>query len=425
MSDSPAITARLARFLSTIAPGIFLIGYVIGTGSVTTMASAGAKYGLSLVWTLVLAVGFTFIMFVAVARATMLSRQTLLSAIRGVGGSGAMRAMTSGLAMLMLAGMVCTQIASIVGVMGIVTDVVRERTGQVFGAEFPPLATAILATVFLYGLFYIGRHELFLKVLAFLVALMGLSFLVTMLVVLPKASEFARGLIPSVPAEGNPQLLIAGMVGTTMAAVCLITRSYLVYEKGWTPADRAIEARDSLVSVSLMLLINVAIMASAAGTMYLAGLEVNQAIDMVRTLEPIAGSFAVNAFVVGIVAAGLSSLFPNYVLLPWLIIDYFGLERDIRRPAFRGIVLFTALFGLFIPLFGGRPVPIMIASQALSPVVMPVMVVLTWLVLRKHDRGPERINGPLMQAGMAVTVVFSLFMLYTAAQGFLAAYFPG
>jgi manganese transport protein len=34
--------------LSTIGPGLFLIGYNIGTGSVTTMAKVGAEYGMTL-----------------------------------------------------------------------------------------------------------------------------------------------------------------------------------------------------------------------------------------------------------------------------------------------------------------------------------------------------------------------------------------
>ena len=37
---------KFLRFLSLVGPGIFAIGYTIGTGSVTSMAKAGADYGL-------------------------------------------------------------------------------------------------------------------------------------------------------------------------------------------------------------------------------------------------------------------------------------------------------------------------------------------------------------------------------------------
>ena len=161
--------------------------------------------------------------------------------------------------------------------------------------------------------FWIGRHQVFLKVLAVLVTMMAFSFIATMLVVIPDLTSFLSGLIPSVPAEGNSQLLIASMVGTTMAGVCLITRSTLVIEKGWTQADFKTEHRDAFFAVTVMLFINIAIMAAAAGTLFVQGMEVRHAVDMIRALEPFAGPLAATLFVVGIISAGLSSLFPNSV----------------------------------------------------------------------------------------------------------------
>jgi len=53
--------AKLALFL----PGIFLLGFNIGTGSVTTMAKAGATYGMSLLWTVLISCAATYIMITA------------------------------------------------------------------------------------------------------------------------------------------------------------------------------------------------------------------------------------------------------------------------------------------------------------------------------------------------------------------------
>ena len=407
-------TKRLKQFGSSIAPGVFLIGYVIGTGSVTTMAAAGAKYGLSLIWTGVVASLFTYIMFVAISKATIVTGKTLLHNFREHFGSA--------WAIFVMAGLMTTQIASIIGVMGIVSDVVREATIPLTadGAGVPTLYSALFFSLLLYGLFWIGRHQAFLKVLAILVAFMGFSFIATMLMVLPEPTAFLRGLIPAVPDEGNAQLLIAGMVGTTMASVCLITRSTLVIEKGWTPKDFKTEHRDALISVTMMLVINVAIMAAAAGTLFVRGMEVRHAVDMIQALEPLAGSLAAMLFVVGIVSAGLSSLFPNYLLGVWLLSDYLGLPRDTRRPAYRILVAVCASVGLVIPIFGGSPVAIMIASQAISPVIMPVMAVLTALLLLKKDVVGPHENSRLMNAGLAVTVLFTFYMLYTAVLGFAA-----
>jgi len=64
--------------LSAIWPGLFLIGYNIGTGSVTTMAKAGAEFGMTLFWALVLSCIFTYILMVAYGQMTLVSGNTAL-----------------------------------------------------------------------------------------------------------------------------------------------------------------------------------------------------------------------------------------------------------------------------------------------------------------------------------------------------------
>ena len=68
----------MRRTLNAFGPGVFILGYIIGTGSVTSMASSGARFGLSLLWALALSCACTFIMNVAVSRVTMLHGDTIL-----------------------------------------------------------------------------------------------------------------------------------------------------------------------------------------------------------------------------------------------------------------------------------------------------------------------------------------------------------
>ncbi len=402
---------RLTDTAKSLAPGIFIIGYVIGTGSVTTMASAGASYGMSLLWTLVLASLFTHIMLVGISRVTILSGDTILHLFR--------RHFGSLITVVIIGSLMATQLTSIIGVMAIVVDVLREWTGTYLGYAVPMLGSATFFTLLLVTLFWVGRHDFFLKVLTSLVSVMGLAFFLTAALVPPAISEVVTGLFPSMPDTGNPKLLIAGMVGTTMASVVLITRSVLVQERGWTSKDLRIVDRDSAVSMTLLFFINAAIMACAAGTLHVQGLEIEAAIDMVKTLEPLAGSIAVTTFVLGILAAGLSSLFPNYLLGPWMISDFLGIPRDMSRGVFRVMVVVAALFGLVVPLFGGKPVQIMIASQAVSPIAMPLLAVFVFVLLNKKSVVGEQRPGPWLNAGLAITVVFSIYMFVIALTGFL------
>lgn len=402
--------SRIKHGAAAFAPGIFIIGYVIGTGSVTTMSVAGASYGMTLLWTLALASLFTHLMIVGISRVTILSGETLLRLFRKHFGVP--------VTALMIVSLAATQITSIIGVMAIVVEVLRAWAAAALGLAVNPVGAAAFLTLALVSLYWVGRHAFFLKVLACLVGVMGLAFFFTAGMVLPDARELAAGLVPGIPEAGNPRLLIAGMVGTTMASVVLFTRSVLVQEEGWQASQLPLVTRDSAVSMTVLFFINAAIMACAAGTLHRQGMEIEAAIDMVRTLEPLAGGLATGGFVIGIVAAGLSSLFPNYLLGPWIAADFLGLPRDMGRAAFRAMVVVASLCGLVVPLLGGRPVNIMIASQAVSPVAMPLLALFVLILLNKKSVAGDRPPSRALNAGLAVTVAFSFYMCFVALSGF-------
>jgi manganese transport protein len=51
---------KITTFFKLLLPGIFLFGFTVGTGSVTSMAKAGADYGMSLLWTIFISCAITF-----------------------------------------------------------------------------------------------------------------------------------------------------------------------------------------------------------------------------------------------------------------------------------------------------------------------------------------------------------------------------
>lgn len=365
--------------MASIAPGLFLIGYNIGTGSITTMASSGAAYGLTMIWPLLLSCIFTYFLIMLFGRYTSLTGLTILTTFRKHFGVG--------VAVFVLISLLVSEWVSCMGVMGVVTQVVQEwsRPLTKSGNGFSPIVVALIFGGMLYYLFWNGQHRIFEKVLAVFVGIMGLSFVMTMFMVIPEPEEVLRGLIPSVPKDSDAMLIMAGMVGTTMGAILYVVRSILVQEKGWGGSDKKAERRDAIVSVSMMFILSVAVMAAAAGTLHPAGLKVDNAIDMVKLMEPLAGRFAISIFVGGIVAAGLSSLFPIILLAPWLFADFNNKPRNMKSRSSRLLVLFGVLLGLVVPIFGGRPVMVMIMSQAMAAIVTPVVLALMLYIYNKKS----------------------------------------
>jgi manganese transport protein len=403
--------SRIRKFFSSIGPGIFIIGYVIGTGSVTTLASSGAKYGMSMTWALALSCFFTYVMIVNISRLTILSGKTLIHLIRSRIGKPA--------AIFIIAGIMITVVSSIVGVTAIAADVFQEWTRMISpgGEGLHPAISAIVIIAILYYLFWFGKHRFFLRAMAVIVALMGISFIGSMFMVIPSASTILQGMIPKIPGGTDAHLILAGLVGTTMAAVVLLSRTYLVDEQKWTLKDLKIENRDAIISLTITFLVSVAILAAAAGTMHPRGIVVEKAIDMVKTLEPITGPLASSIFVIGIIAAAFSSLFPGYLMGPWLIYDYLNIPRKMSRTPVRLAVLGIALLGLIIPVFHGDPVVIMIASQAISPILMPLLILFVFVLINNKKVVGDYKNPLIMNIGLGLTFVFSLAMAYTAYIG--------
>jgi Mn2+/Fe2+ NRAMP family transporter len=304
------------------------------------------------------------------------------------------------------------------GVMGVVTQVVQEWSRPLTrsGEGFSPVVLALIFGAILYYLFWNGKHRIFEKVLAVFVGIMGLSFILTMFMVIPEPSDVLEGLVPRIPDDPDALLIMSGMVGTTMGAILYVVRSILVQEKGWKSGDLKSERRDAIISVSMMFVLSVAIMAAAAGTLHPLGMKVDNAIDMVKLMEPLAGRFAISIFVGGIVAAGLSSLFPIILLAPWLFADFSSRPRNMRSTSSRLLVLFGVLLGLVVPVFGGRPVYVMIMSQALGTIVTPLVLgLMLWIYNKKRIMGDHTL-GRTANLAMALILVFTTGM---AVAGFI------
>lgn len=412
----------LKRLLAIIGPGIFAIGYTIGTGSVTSMAKAGSQYGLQLLWVLVLSCLFSGVLMEAYGRMAAVTGDTALHAVK--------RHLPFGrtLAILILIGVVTAQYTCLGGILTLSSGAIYE-TLALFIPALPKenyagtLGIAAVLIALIYGLLMVGRYSFFEKVLAFFVMLMGLTFLISMFVVWPSPAILRQALVPSIPDEPGALLMIAAFVGTTMAAPTFVTRPLLLKEKGVGVADFKRQTLDAVVSASLMFVISGSIMVVAAGALYAHGKEIVKILDMVNTLAPLAGRFAVALFMAGTLSAGLSSIFPILMVGPLLISDYRVGRMEPRSKAFRLICLAAACSGLIVPALGGRnPVAVTVMAQISNVFVLPLAVaVIIALVNRRALMGKHR-AGPLLNAGLALAGLFACIIAATGLRALLEAW---
>ena len=407
---------KFSKAIALILPGIFLLGFNIGTGSVTAMAKAGATYGMSLLWTIVASCFTTFFMINLYGKYTLATGETALQAFR--------KHIHPAVGIFFIVALTAGVSGSVMGVMGIVADICYEWSRTIIDGGIKPVYFAAFFIAMVYFIFWNGKTQFFQRSLAVIVAIMAASFLLNFFIMMPPPIDILNGLVPNLPEVSadqgkGPFLVIASMVGTTVFSGLFIIRTTLVKEAGWQLSDLKKQRNDAIVSVSLMFIISAAIMAAAAGTLFAEGVGMTKASQMITLLEPLAGKLATAVFAIGIVAAGVSSQFPNVLMLPWLLCDYNQSERDMTLTKYRIIVLLISILGLVVPIFEARPVFVMILSQAFNSIILPVTVACILYLGNRKDLMGENKNKLGTNIFLVIVLLFSILTSTMGIKGVL------
>ena len=412
--NSNSLRQKFAKGLALFLPGIFLLGFNIGTGSVTAMAKAGADYGMSLLWTIIASCLCTFFMVNLYGRFTLVTGETALQAFR--------KHIHPAVGIFFIVALTFGVCGSVMGVMGIVADICYEWSKSIVADGIAPIYFAAFFVSLVYFIFWNGKTQFFERAMAVVVAVMSACFLINFFIMMPPPVEIIRGLIPTIPqvapgASSGPMLVIASMIGTTVFSGLFIIRTTLVKEAGWTLQDYTTQRNDAIFAVSLMFVISAAIMAAAAGTLHTEGMGLSKASQMIGLLEPLAGPMAASIFAFGLIAAGVSSQIPNVLMLPWLLCDYTGSQRDMTLTKFRIMVFVISLLGLVVPIFEARPVLVMIVSQAFNAVILPITVACIFYLSNRQDLMGEHKNNWVANSILGAILLFSIFTSFIAIGG--------
>lgn len=406
------LISKIKNVAKSFLPGIFLFGFTVGTGSVTAMAKAGADYGMSLLWAVFLSCIITVFLLDLFGKFTIITKETALAAIR--------KHIHPAVALFFLISLTANICGSVIGVMGIVADVCFEWSKNMVDGGIPSLYFAGFFVSIVYIIFLQGNTKYFEQILAVIVSIMAICFLINFIMLAPPIQELAKGMIPNIPDTGddkNAFLVAASMVGTTVFSGLFILRTTLVKEAKWTLNDLTTQRKDALFSGFLIFLVSAAIMAAAAGTLHTEGITLENVSELITLLEPFAGRIGVAIFVIGIVAAGVSSQFPNVALLPWLLDDYHGRKTNMRRPDYRAYALVISLLGLVVPILNARPIVIMIISQAFGALLLPITVSCIIILGNKSSLMASHKYTLPINIALCGILLFSLIMSYMSITG--------
>lgn len=418
MSEKKSVFNKIYLIVLGIGPGIFAIGYTIGTGSVTSMIVAGSNHGMQLLWVLLLSCIFSWVLMEAYGRYAIVTGETALYAFRKHLRYGKLAAL------VVIVGVTIGQWNSLIGILGISSNIIFETLNLFFPSlqqhQYKMvLMIAVLIIVVMNILLWVGKYSFFEKVLIVFVTIMAFSFIGSLFVVVPPVGDIVKGLVPSIPEVKGGKMLVAAFVGTTMAAATFLSRPLFIKGKGWGKGHLKNQRRDARYAAFFLFFISASIMAVAMGAMYYQGQTVDKALDMVNALQPVAGKFAIAIFLFGTLSAGLSSIFPILMIAPMLIADYQSGKLDMQSKQFKILVAIASVIGLIVPLLDANPVQAQIATQVFNVFVLPVVIIGIMFLVNNQTLMGKHKAGIKLNVGMLAALIFSLVISYNGVLGII------
>ncbi|MBM3442647.1 MAG: Mn(2+) uptake NRAMP transporter MntH [Bacteroidetes bacterium] len=390
------------RALAFLGPAYLVsVGYM-DPGNWATDIAGGSRFGYRLIWVLLMSNLMALLLQSLSARLGIVRGRDLAQANRET----YPRYVNYALYVLAEVAIAATDLAEIIGMaIGI-----QLLTGL-------PLIWGVLITildtfVFLW-LQRLGMRKLEAFIIA-LVAIIGISFLIEILLAQPSLGEVAKGFIPSLPNEDALYITI-GIIGATVMPHNLYLHSALVQTRKIRQDESGIRRAlrlnfiDSAVALNLAFFVNAAILVLAGKVFYESGrtdvAEIRQAHEL---LAPILGTqVAPILFAVALIAAGQSSTITGTLSGQIVMEGYLHLRISpwVRRLMTRLIAIIPAVAVILI--HGERDIDrLLVLSQVVLSLQLGFAIIpLIHFTSDKSRMGVFAIRRPVILLASIITAI--------------------
>src|SRR6478672_9599869 len=345
--ESVDISSRKAgwrKILAFFGPAYLVsVGYM-DPGNWATDLAGGSKYGYTLIWVLLMSNLMALLLQSLSARLGIVRGRDLAQANRET----YPKAVNFVLWILAEIAIAACDLAEVLGMaIGI-----HLLTGLplIWGVVITVLDTFLL--LFLQRL---GMRKMEAFIIA-LVAIVGISFLIEIILAKPNAAEVAKGFIPGFPSEQALYIAI-GIIGATVMPHNLYLHSALVQTRKISRSRNGIlqalkwNTIDSAIALNVAFLVNAAILVVAATVFFKNGQTVAEIKEAYKLLPGFLGtSIAAKLFAIALIAAGQSSTVTGTLAGQIVMEGYLQLRINpwMRRLVTRLIAIIPAVIVILV-----------------------------------------------------------------------------
>lgn len=400
----------MAALLAVVGPGVLAGLSDDDPAGITTYSILGARYGYELLWVLALSTAALIVFHEVGVRLGVVTGKGLLTLVREHFG-GRAAALVAAALIIANTGTMCAELAG-----------VAAGSELLFGTSryvSVPLAAIAISILVLRENFHRVEHLLLALSSVFI------AYVVAGILAHPDWGAAARGLVvPSIPLNRDALLVAVATLGTTLAPWGLaFIQSYAV-DKRLGVKDLRYERVDVIVGAVLTGVIGLFVVVACAATLHPQGIDINDASDAARALEPLAGNAAATLFGLGFLGAALLAAAIVPLSTAYSISEALGRRADLNDSfaeartfylSFAAVVVVSTVLVL-IP--GAPLIQILFLSQALNAVLLLVLLPFIRSLAKDRELMGENALGRFDRVTTAVAL--ALVAISVLALGVLA-----
>jgi Mn2+/Fe2+ NRAMP family transporter len=356
----------VAALLAVVGPGMLAGLSDDDPAGIATYSILGARYGYELLWVLTLSTAALVVFHEVGVRLGIVTGKGLLTLVRERFGPRATAVVLTAL-VVANTGTMCAEFAGVAAAMDLLGGMSKYLS--------VPLAAVGVSALVLRESFRHVEHFLLLLSSVFV------AYVVAGVLAHPDWGAAAKGLlVPSTPLTRDALLVAVATVGTTLAPWGLaFIQSYAV-DKRLHVKDLRYERADVIVGALLTGVIGFFVVVACAATLHAQGIDVEEAADAARALEPLAGNAAATLFGLGFLGAALLAAAIVPLSTAYSVSEAFGRRADLddgfaeARTFYLSYAVVVAVSAGIVLIPGAPLIEILFLSQALNAVLLLVFL---------------------------------------------------
>lgn len=401
------LSARLWIYLAVLGPGLITASADNDAPGIATYSMAGSRYGYQFLWLLLV---------ITVGEVVVQAMAARMGAVTGKGTADLIRE-RFGVRITFFA-MLCLLAANL-------GTTIAQFAGIAAGAELlginrfiaVPIAALLISFTVLQGSYRFAEKILLVLCLS------ALSYVISAVVIHPPWGEILKAAVtPSFQSNPDYILAVLATIGTTITPWGIFYMQASIVDKGVSIEDFHLTRVDVISGAVWGNVISAFIVISTAATLFIHGIAVDSAEQAARALSPIAGEGAKYLFAAGLLGASLLAASVLPLSTTYAVCEAFGWERGLNQrrsdaPIFFGLYAVMIAVSVLVVLIPGVPLfSIMVLSQSLNAILLPVLLVLVIKLANDRHLMGEWTNGKLQNilaislTGLISMVTLALFV---------------